>query len=190
VKTYVILRCLHGSHLYGLATPQSDYDYYEIYDFMNHRYRPRKQSDQRIKDDLDEVKISLDRFTDICFKGVPQAIEVLFSPPEAWIIENGWIDISAQIKDELKYNILTILETYRRTALKFFYSDKNIEKKRRHAFRLLINAKQLKTSGTMKPKLTEEQIKLINKLTASFCSEEKFKDMVYDTFEAGKGNGQ
>jgi predicted nucleotidyltransferase len=181
VKTYVILRCLHGSHLYGLAHPESDHDYYEIYDFLNQRYRPRKQAKQRIEDDLDEVKISLERFTDICFKGVPQAVEVLFAPEEAWVVENGWLDISAQIKLELGNHMPVILETYRRTALNFFYSKKDPEKKRRHAFRLLLNAKELKASGKMHTRLNGEQVQLINELTTSYYSEERFKDMMYGT---------
>lgn len=190
MKTKVILRTEHGSHLYGLARPDSDYDYYEIYDFLNQRYRPKKQALQRIENDLDEVKISLERFTDICFKGVPQAIEVLFSPPEAWVYESGWLDVSAQIKSELGNHMPAVLETYRRTALNFFYSTKDPEKKRRHAFRLLLNANELKASGAMHSRLNTEQVELINWLTTSFSSEEKFKDMVYDTFEAGKGNGE
>lgn len=190
MKTKVILRVAHGSHLYGMARPDSDYDYYEIYDFLNQRYRPRKQAKQRINDDLDEVTVSLDRFKSICFNGVPQAIEVLFAPEEAWIVENGWLDISAQIKLELVKHMPAVLETYRRTAMNFFYSIKDQEKRRKHAFRLLLNANQLKTSGEMQSRLVTDQVELINWLVTSFNSEEKFKDMVYDTFEAGKGNGK
>ena len=190
MKTTVILRTQHGSHLYGLARPDSDYDYYEIYDFLNKRYRPKKQTKQRIIEDLDEVKISLERFTDTCFKGVPQSVEVLFSPPECWVVENGWLDISAQIKLELGNHIPAILETYKRTALNFFYSTKDQEKKRRHAFRLLLNANELRASGEMHTRLDASQIKLINELTTSFYSEEEFKDMVYSTFGARKGYGK
>lgn len=189
MKTKTVLRTLHGSHLYGLSRPDSDYDYYEIYDFLNQRYRPRKQAQQRIDDDLDEVKISLERFKSICFKGVPQAVEVLFSPSETWVYENGWLDISAQIKSELRNHMPAILDTYRRTALNFFYSTKDLEKKQRHAFRLLLNATELKSTGVMHSRLDKEQVELICWLTTSFNSEEKFKDMVYDTFE-GKGNGE
>lgn len=176
------MTCLSGSRLYGTANAQSDYDYYEIYDFYNRRYRPRKQAIQKIVGDLDEVKISLERFTDLCFKGVPQTIEVLFSPRETWVVENGWLDISSQIKSELNQHIPAILETYKRTALNFFYSKKDGEKKRRHAFRLLLNAKELKASGQMHTRLAIEQVNLINQLTTSFYSEEKFKDMVYEIF--------
>jgi predicted nucleotidyltransferase len=182
MKTKTILRALHGSHLYGLSRPTSDYDYYEIYDFINQRYRPHKQAHQRINDDLDEVRISLERFKNICFNGVPQAVEVLFSPEETWVVENDWYSISTQIKNELTNHIPTVLETYKRTALNFFYSSKNIEKKRRHAFRLLLNAKQLKVSGRMHSRLDKSEIQLINQLTVSYDSEEKFKDMLYEIF--------
>jgi hypothetical protein len=187
MKTKVILRTVHGSHLYGLANTDSDYDFYEIFDFINKRYRPKKETYQQIVDDVDEVRISKERFTNICFKGVPQAVEVLFAPPEAWVVENGWVDISAQIKSELRNHMPDILDTYRRTALNFFYSSKNKEKKRRHAFRLVLNAQELKAAGVMHSRLNNEQVELINELTTSFYSEEKFKDMVYVTFESGKG---
>jgi predicted nucleotidyltransferase len=177
-----VLKCLHGSHLYGLARPDSDLDYYEIYDFYNRRYRPKKQSSQKIVGQLDEVKITLDRYIDLCFKGVPQAVEVLFSPEETWVIENDWLNISSQIKSELRNHMPAILETYKRTALNFFFSKKDGEKKKRHAFRLLLNASELKVSGQMHTRLVGEQVELIDELSTSFKSEEKFKDMVYETF--------
>ena len=180
MKTKVILRTEHGSHLYGLARPDSDYDYYEIYDFLNRKWRPKKQSDQTISGDLDVVRISLDRFTHLCFSGVPQAVEVLFSPPEAWVVEDGWQSVSDQIKTELPDHMPTILETYRRTALNFFYSKKDPEKRRKHAFRLLLNAGELKASGKMHSRLDGDQVDLLNQLTTSFYSEEKFKDMLFE----------
>jgi len=117
----VILRCLHGSWLYGLQRPESDIDYYEIYGFRNQRYRPRKQSAQTINGKIDLMRISVDRFEDLCYKGVPQAVEVLFAPPEAWVLENGWQDIAQNIKSELPKHMPAILETYKRTALNFYY---------------------------------------------------------------------
>jgi predicted nucleotidyltransferase len=181
-KKFVVLKCQHGSHLYGTAHANSDYDYYTIYDFYNQRYRPKKKAQQRIQGDLDEVEVTLDRFTDLCFKGVPQAVEVLFSPKEAWVEENGWMNISAHIKNELVNYIPAILETYRRTALNFFWSNKDQEKKRKHAFRLLLNARELKTSGEMHPRLDKEQVEFIRVSSSCYNSEEKFKDMVYEIF--------
>jgi predicted nucleotidyltransferase len=181
MKTKVILRVEHGSHLYGLARPDSDYDYYEIYDFLNRNWRPKKQTKQKIQGDQDELRISLERFEDLCFKGVPQCVEVLFSPPEAWIyVENSWHSTSDRVKSELPNHMPAILDTYRRTALNFFYSKKDTEKKQRHAFRLLLNAKELKASGAMHSRLNVNQVELINELTASFHREEKFKDMLYE----------
>lgn len=180
MKTKVVLRTIHGSWLYGLATMQSDHDYYEIYDFMNHRYRPKKQSMQRIQDDSDEVKISLERFTDICFKGVPQALEVLYAPQEAWLIDNDWHVIADKLKLDLQNHMSTVLDTYRRTALNFFHSK--TDKRRRHAFRLLINARELKESGSMHSRLHASQIKQINELTNCFYAEQQFKDMLFNIF--------
>lgn len=94
----MILTCLAGSWLYGLAGPESDIDYYEIYSFRNQRYRPKSQASQTIVGDLDTTRIALERYERLCFKGVPQAVEVLFSPPETWVLENGWQDIANKIK--------------------------------------------------------------------------------------------
>jgi predicted nucleotidyltransferase len=179
VKTKVILRTEHGSHLYGLAGPQSDYDYYEIYEFLNKRYRPRKQAAQNINDDQDVVALSVDRFESLCLKGVPQAVEVLFSPPEAWVhVEEGWHGIANHIKEQLPNHMPTILDTYRRTALNFHKGD---AKQQRHAFRLVLNAKELQ-HGAMHARLTPDQIALVNSYTNAFDSDAKFKDLVYDTF--------
>jgi predicted nucleotidyltransferase len=169
-----------GSWLYGTANSDSDYDYSTVYDFYNQRYRPKRQSTQKITDDIDLVETTLERFTSLCCKGVPQTVEILFSPAEAWIEENGWLDCSTQIKSELVNHIPAILETYRRTALNFFYSKKNQEKKRRHSFRLLLNAQELKSSGQMHSRLDGDQVAFITELATSFYSEEKFKQMLFE----------
>lgn len=183
MKTKIILRTEHGSHLYGLARPQSDHDYYEIYDFLNRNWRPKKQASQNIEGDQDELRISLDRFEYLCYKGVPQCVEVLFAPAESWVVvDDSWPGIASHIKLQLPNHMPTILTTYRRTALNFFYSKKDRDKKRRHAFRLILNAGELKATGKMQARLRDDQIVLVNELTTSFYTEEKFKDMMYETF--------
>lgn len=183
MKEYTVLKSLHGSHLYGLARSDSDIDYYEIYDYLNQRYRPKRQSSQTIVDAVDSMRISLERFESLCLKGVPQALETLFSPSEAWTyVDDKWHDISTQIKSNLRNHMPEIMKTYRRTALNFFDSKKDQVKKRRHAFRLLLNIQELKTSGQMQSRLNEDQIALVDYLNTCFGSEEKFKDMVYQIF--------
>lgn len=183
MKTKTILKCEHGSHLYGLATPESDHDYYEIYDFLNHRYRPKKQSIQTIDGDQDELRISLDRYEHLCYMGVPQAVEVLFSPTESWIeVTDDWRLVSRDIKRHLCDHMPKVLDTYRRTAMNFYLSKKDSEKKQRCAFRLVFNAGELKKTGHMNSRLTGTQIIALETVMSAWDREEIFKDLVFDTF--------
>ena len=181
MKTKVILRCVHGSWLYGLATPQSDRDYYEIYDFLNKNWRPKKQANQTIDGEEDLVRISLDRFEHLCYMGVPQAVEVLFSPPESWVeVDDSWEDISSVIRDNLPGHMEKILDTYKRTAMNFYKGD---IKRKRHAFRLLINALELKMHGEMHSRLTTIQRDFVCEVvTNAFFMDDHFHNMLFETF--------
>lgn len=164
MKKKILVATLHGSHLYGTATPNSDIDYYSVYDFLNKNWRPRKQVKQNISINQDITFVSLDRFTEMCYKGVPQTLEVLFSHPGNWIEHTAeWLDISEELSSRIttKSNLLTILDTYRRTAINFAREDDF--KKNRHALRLCINAKQLKDCRWMSPTLDQKEIEKINR---------------------------
>jgi len=179
----ILLRCKHGSHLYGLATPQSDLDFYVVYEFPWKNYRPKKQIDQKIVEDIDTTTVSLDRFTDLCFKGIPQALEALFADSAKWLqYDNSWYDKSQAIKDNLDLYIPTVLETYSRTSWNFFEKDNS--KKNRHAMRLCLNARDLKEKGsfnpTLEPKICAE-ITQIAELPRR-QREDKFKDLFFDVF--------
>lgn len=166
MKTSTLLKTAHGSHLYGLAHEQSDNDIYEIYDFNYKIFRPhkRKQSRQKITDDMDLMSVSLDRFEHLCYSGVPQAIEALYSPEKDWIEHHEhWPEIS----DEIKFHVVNthindVMKTYKRTAWNFMKNDDF--KKNRHAMRLCLNAHDLLTYGTFTPRLMDSDIKAINEL--------------------------
>lgn len=165
MKTKTILTCFHGSHLYGMSTPQSDVDIYSVYTYINHRYRPhlRKQAKQKMTQNEqtleDKMVVSIDRFSDFCMKGVPQAIEVLYSSPEHWIeFHPDWIENSNLIKSKVinRHQLPVVMETYRRTAYRFVTNDDF--KKNRHAMRLCLNAQQLRATGVMQPTLSPEVV--------------------------------
>jgi predicted nucleotidyltransferase len=180
----MLLRTVHGSYLYGLNTPTSDRDFYEIYDYPWQRYRPRKQNQQVIdKYHHDTTTISLERFTDLCIKGVPQSIEVLFSDSSKWSYnDHSWYHIKDTIKDLVCSNIPGVLETYRRTAWNFF--EKDDFKKNRHALRLCANAKDLKTKGSFDPTLTPNVREEMTRIAAlpRRQREDIFKDIFFDAF--------
>lgn len=180
-NTKNLITLKHGSHLYGLDTPDSDLDLYTIYDFRHKNYRPSKQIEQSINDETDHVKISLDKYIEHLKKGVPQAVEVLFSHPDKWLDHDPeWECIAGSLEQLLDIGV--ILETYKRTIINFFETDNF--KKNRHGFRLLLNANELKRTYSMNPTLSKYQIKIITDLANLPWPdrENKYKDMLWDVF--------
>jgi len=179
IKNLVTVK--HGSHLYNLATPESDIDLYTVYDFQNRNWRPTRQVKQHIEGETDHVKISLDKFIEQLKKGVPQAVEVLFARPKCWIdFAENWESISGCLEELLDTN--TVLETYRRTVMNFFAQDDF--KRNRHGFRLLLNADELKRTGRFDPTLSDYQVDIITELANRPYEEriEKYKDMLWEVF--------
>lgn len=178
-----LVRVIHGSHLYGLNTLNSDLDYYLVYEFPWKNYRPKKQIDQKINDNEDITTASFDRFCNLCVKGVPQSLETLFSDSSKWLqYHESWYDKSTQIKHELQSHMSAILETYKRTSWNFF--EKDNFKKNRHALRLCLNANDLKEKGVFNPTLdpnAREEITRIAELPRR-QREDIFKDIFFDVF--------
>jgi predicted nucleotidyltransferase len=180
IKNLVTVK--HGSHLYGLARPDSDIDLYTIYDFLNKNWRPRRQVKQHIENETDQVKISLDKYIEQLKKGVPQAVEVLFARPEHWLDHDAnWQEIAGSLEQHLV--ITDVLETYKRTVMNFFLEDNF--KKNRHGFRLLLNADELKRTNQFNPTLSQYQIDIVNELAEKGWKErqEKYKDMLWKVFQ-------
>ena len=181
IKSLVTTR--HGSHLYGMAHAESDLDLYTVYTYYNKRYRPRKQVSRVIDIESDQFRISLDKFKDYVLSGVPQACEALFAPEEAWTEHHqDWFDIRDNIVTEMQGSLADILETYRRTAINFMRKDDF--KKNRHAFRLVHNARELKDSGAINPRLSEgvvDNLTRLAELPYSFRTDE-FKEQLFECF--------
>ena len=179
----VLLKCQHGSHLYGLNTSNSDLDFYLVYEFPWKNYRPKKQIDQNINDIEDITTVSFDRFFELCIKGVPQSLEALFSDSSKWLqYHESWYDKSNFLKLEIRSYMSQILETYKRTAWNFF--EKDSFKKNRHALRLCLNAIDLKKKGVFNPTLdpdAREEITRIAELPRR-QREDIFKDIFFDAF--------
>lgn len=183
MKVKNLLTVKHGSHLYGLAEPTSDVDLYTIYKFHNQRYRPKRQVHQRIEEETDHVKISLDKFTEQVTKGVPQALEALWADSAHTLDRDPeWTDIAAELEWVVEDNIQEVLETYKRTINNFFAEDNF--KKNRHGFRLLYNANDLKTYGYFDPRLDQNQALTVNS-DASLPWDrrvEEYKDQLWRVF--------
>jgi RNA repair pathway DNA polymerase beta family protein len=181
MKTKTLIKTLHGSHLYGLSTPESDIDYYEVYRFLNQRYRPKRLAHQNIVENIDSFRVEKERYRSFCVKGVPQAVEVLYSNSDAWIeVDAEWPDFAEEVRSQVIDNLPKVLETYKRTALNFWRGDR---KKQRHAFRLLLNAEELRMTKTMSPQLTNYQVASLDYFVNNYQAEDKFKDLVWRVFE-------
>jgi len=163
MKTKILVAVIHGSHLYGMANLDSDIDHYVVYDFTNKNWRPKKQTIHKITQEKDFTRISLENFTEQCYKGVPQALEALFSHPNQWIeYSSEWLTLSEELRSRIttQNSLNSILDAYKRTATNFAREDNF--KKNRHALRLCINAKQLKDYRWMSPTLDAKEIERIN----------------------------
>lgn len=70
----LLLRTLAGSRLYGTAGPDSDWDFYEVYDDIRPRQTPSFHADT--------IQMPLSKWIMLCEKGTHQALDALWCPPE------------------------------------------------------------------------------------------------------------
>lgn len=145
----VLLKTIHGSHLYGLAHADSDQDWYTVVS-REKRGARKKYAKHNITGDQDVMKVDLSTFRHFCDEGVPQALEALFSPvPE--------VDLLTDFRNSYTVNLPAAVRTYRRT-MRNFASDDSTFKKRRHACRLAINLGTIMKYGRFNPTMTEGEV--------------------------------
>lgn len=139
-----LLRTPHGSHLYGLATPTSDLDYFIVTTNRIGRVRARNAK-QTIKGAEDLLKTDLSTFMQYAEKGVPQYLEAMWS-------QMATVDRIHDMRFAYRPNPYQVEKTYVRTIRNFWLADDF--KRRRHAWRLWLNLLQLKEEGTFNPSLS------------------------------------
>lgn len=117
-KPLTVLETVHGSHLYGLATPTSDLDTYRVvarraedYSALEVRGSEHFKTVQTIKDGDDVLVTNLSAFLRKCDEGVPQALEALFSPVATSLLED--------FRQSYFINTAAVANTYRRTIMNF-----------------------------------------------------------------------
>ena len=148
----IVLRTIHGSRLYGLDSPALDWDYYQVV--------VEGETRQNIVDRQDVTTVTLRDFERFVSKGVPQALEALYSPVR-------WGDWEWQpYLLSLRPNYWETLQTYRRTIANFFAAGDR--KRVRHGFRLTFNAEEFQRRGCFNPCLTPDEIQAINDLTDGY----------------------
>lgn len=145
----VLFSTPHGSHLYGLAHAGSDRDRYTVVTRLPHveqRSRAR-YARQTISGEDDEFVIDLSTWLQLCEKGVPQALEAMWS-------RVATVDSIGDFRAGYRAGT-AVLPTYLRTIRSFAKADDF--KRRRHAARLAINARQILERGHFNPLMTSSE---------------------------------
>lgn len=138
----VLLNTIHGSHLYGLANESSDTDFYRVVE--------ESKSKQTIIDGVDTTTFSYDTFMSLCFKGVPQALEAMFS-------QRADVDEIPFIRNNFRAAGSSVVDTYMRTIFALAMDERHAVKYRRHAVRLTLNLNDVLRYGRFDPALNAEQ---------------------------------
>jgi len=158
----LVFRTVHGSHLYGLAHADSDMDFYEVYvrSIKRNSHTRATWAKQSIVDGVDTTKVDFGTWMEQCRKGVPQALEAMFS---------GLAEVDEIDSFRNAFRVGTgAVETYLRTIKAFCMDEENPSfKKRRHAVRLAYNCNTLREYGRFNPTMTEHQIMVANKFAAA-----------------------
>jgi hypothetical protein len=162
----ILYKTIHGSRLYGMAKPDSDYDYFTVVDKVKNRRA--KYAKHTIVDSLDSNVVDFGTFMNGCSRGVPQYLEAMFST-------NPEIDEIADLRAGYRVGTHEVLDRYLRTIKSFSFDEKNPFKSKRHALRLALNFKEIRTRGRFNPKLDRIQIALINSL-AELSAENVYND--------------
>lgn len=145
----LLLRTIHGSYLYNINHAGSDMDFYEV-------YTGKGKAKQTIIDGIDTVRISYDSFMHQCYKGVPQALEALYSRDKI-------VDKIPYIADSFVAASATVYKTYVRTINNFWESQSL--KKKRHAIRLSLNLRDIMQYGRFNPALSDPDRTILDSLS-------------------------
>lgn len=112
-SSLTLLETVHGSHLYGLARPESDLDTYRV--VMNEPEASKVlklKTKQSLSGKDDVLETSLSAFMMKCSEGVPQALEAMFSTVAT-------VDEMHHYRKSYYLNTPSFARTYRRTLFNF-----------------------------------------------------------------------
>jgi hypothetical protein len=145
-----LFRTVHGSRLYGLAHAESDNDWYTVVSKV--KRAKARYSTHKVVDSEDSVVVDFGTWLDQCRKGVPQALEAMFSQMPVYdniaALRAGW-RCGTEVYD-----------TYFRTIKSFAFQEEY--KKRRHALRLALNLNEMGRTGRFNPTLSEADARYIS----------------------------
>jgi hypothetical protein len=137
----IIFKAYHGSHLYGLNTANSDFDYKGIvipskeeiknntapktcYDLSS----PKKKNEKNQAGDVDSVFFTLKGFLRLCEEGQTVALEMLFTPKELWIESSPEWEFMVAHRDKLVHKQMgSFFNLARKQAYKYSIKGERIE---------------------------------------------------------------
>jgi hypothetical protein len=144
----LLLRSFAGSHLYGLARPDSDVDFYEVHSSpLAGGLGKERKTVQSIVNGIDVTAVGLSHFLDLASSGSHQALDAMFS-------ERTEVDEITALRSGFHVgpNIIT---AYNRIIVKFI--GQATPRKRKHAVRLAYNLNDMMETGRFNPTLTVDR---------------------------------
>lgn len=133
----LLLKMLTGSRLYGTARPDSDYDWYEVYDHIKPQHK--------IVDGDDVQRWPLSLFMKISDKGGHNALDLMFA-------DRGWPVVDLLWPLRASYVANPYLTEVRHMATVQAMRERGDDKSLMHAQRLLDNLSSVWQSGRYNPR--------------------------------------
>lgn len=147
-----LFKTIHGSRLYGIAHQNSDQDWYTVVGKI--KTAKAQYSTHKIIGGQDSVVVDFGTWVDLCTKGVPQALEAMFSNEpvvdEISAFRSGFA-VGSKVYD-------TYFRTIKSFALQEGYKPK------RHALRLALNLNELGRTGRFNPTLSPKDAAYISNM--------------------------
>ncbi len=163
----IILECVTGSQMYNLNTPESDIDVKGIYilplkDMYSTMGGWRKIDKVYDHVDPDWAYYEIEKYMGLVMKGNPTALELLFANEYLkldylgqLLVDHRKAFLSKKIKNAyIGYALSQVRRKYRNASdIMEYRAGKHV----RHTWRLLKQYEQLATTGTLNPRLTDEE---------------------------------
>lgn len=158
----ILLRTIHGSHLYGLNNANSDLDYYTVIDYVPepnvHGHVRKRMAFQTVDDEFDQSLSNFKTFAQYAYNGVPQALEAMFSP-------YATIDVIAAYRRGFRVSVQAMSGKYVHAIEKFSAFD---FKRRRHTLRYALNLQEaIEKDGRFNPVLSPSDAQMITEMAIS-----------------------
>lgn len=134
----VIYQLAHGSRLYGLSTPESDVDLWQIWENLPEEMSGNRHQEGRI----DIMVLSWNHFAELANAGSAQALEAMFAPRQP-------VDRHFALRQGFRPNTAKSINTYQRAITKF--AEDPLPKVRRHSARLQHDLNYLTFHGRFDP---------------------------------------